>query len=80
MCDASEIPASELDGISSDGMTSVQGNGSGAQSPLRDAVRHLEAEMIERAYNQYGNVRDAAKALGIDASTLVRKRQGARRG
>ena len=42
---------------------------------LKDAVEKLELHLIGRAYNRYGNVRDAAKALGIDASTLVRKRQ-----
>lgn len=42
---------------------------------IKDAVGKLEAQMIESAYQKYGNVRDAAKALGIDASTLVRKRQ-----
>jgi len=44
---------------------------------LKDAVEKLELHLIDRAYNRYGNVRDAAKALGIDASTLVRKRQRA---
>lgn len=42
---------------------------------LKKAVETLEAQMIQNAYLQYGNVRDAAKSLGIDASTFVRKRQ-----
>lgn len=42
---------------------------------LKDAVMKLEAQMIERAYRKSGNVRDAARLLGINASTLVRKRQ-----
>lgn len=41
---------------------------------LKQAVANLESKMLARAYEEYGNVRDAAKALGIDASTFVRKR------
>jgi PAS domain S-box-containing protein len=43
--------------------------------PLKEALNHVEERLINRAFNEYGNVRDAAKALGIDASTFVRKRQ-----
>lgn len=42
---------------------------------LRDAVAKLEAELIEKAFKENGNVRAAAKELGIDASTFVRKRK-----
>lgn len=42
---------------------------------MKEAVAVLEMEMIEKAINKYGNCRDAAKSLGIDASTLVRKRK-----
>jgi PAS domain S-box-containing protein len=42
---------------------------------LRDAVENLEESLIESAFKKYGNVRDAAKELGINASTLVRKRK-----
>lgn len=41
---------------------------------IREAVSLTEIKLIKKAYDQYGNVRDAAKALGIDASTFVRKR------
>lgn len=41
---------------------------------LKDAVSKLEWEMIQSAFKRHGNVRDAAKSLGIDASTFVRKR------
>ncbi len=41
---------------------------------IRKAVGQLEAEMLDKAYEEHGNVRDAARALGIDASTFVRKR------
>ncbi len=43
--------------------------------PLKDAVGRIEEMLIDKAFNKYGNVRDAAKALEIDASTFVRKRQ-----
>lgn len=43
--------------------------------PLKEAVAAVESQLIKMAYDEYGNVRDAAKALGIDASTFVRKRQ-----
>lgn len=43
--------------------------------PLKDAVETLEFKLISNSYKKYGNVRDAAKALNIDASTFVRKRK-----
>lgn len=49
---------------------------SGPEFPLlKEAVDQLEANLLEKAYERYGNVRDAAKILGIDSSTFVRKRQ-----
>ncbi|UZW13610.1 sigma 54-interacting transcriptional regulator [Clostridium pasteurianum] len=42
---------------------------------LKEAVEGLEQSLIESAFEKYGNVRSAAKELGIDASTLVRKRK-----
>ena len=42
---------------------------------LKDEVSRLEAGYIDAAYRKYGNVREAAAALGIDSSTFVRKRQ-----
>ncbi len=41
---------------------------------LKDIVNNMEKEIIDDAIGRYGNVRMAAKALGIDASTLIRKR------
>ena len=38
-------------------------------------TKDLEKELIETTFKKYGNVRAAAKELGIDASTLVRKRK-----
>jgi transcriptional regulator with PAS, ATPase and Fis domain len=42
---------------------------------LSDALDKVEKELIFRAYERHGNVRDAAKELGIDPSTFVRKRK-----
>ncbi|MEG1255602.1 sigma 54-interacting transcriptional regulator [Clostridium sp.] len=42
---------------------------------LKEAVGRLEKELIEISYKKYGNVRAAAKALGIDGATFVRKRK-----
>ncbi|WP_426350380.1 sigma-54 interaction domain-containing protein [Alloiococcus sp. CFN-8] len=42
---------------------------------LYDALECLEKEMILKAYDKYHNVRDAARELGIDPSTFVRKRK-----
>jgi PAS domain S-box-containing protein len=42
---------------------------------LEDALNIVEKSMIFRAFEKHGNVRDAAKELGIDPSTFVRKRK-----
>lgn len=42
---------------------------------LKEAIERIEKEMIFNAYERHGNVRDAAKELGIDSSTFVRKRK-----
>ncbi|MBU3190951.1 sigma 54-interacting transcriptional regulator [Clostridium bowmanii] len=42
---------------------------------LKEAVGKIEANLISRSFENAGNVRDAAKMLGIDASTFVRKRK-----
>lgn len=42
---------------------------------LKELVEKLELQFISKAFEKYGNVRDAAKYLGIDASTFVRKRK-----
>lgn len=47
----------------------------GKSMMLKEAVSKLEKTMLEEAYAEFGNVRDAARHLGIDASTFVRKRQ-----
>lgn len=42
---------------------------------LKDKVARLEAKYMEMAFERFGNTRDAASSLGIDASTFTRKRQ-----
>ena len=42
---------------------------------LKETVEKVEAKLISKAFDNAGNVRDAAKLLGIDASTFVRKRK-----
>lgn len=42
---------------------------------LRGMVEEMELKYIRQAYQRYGNVRDAARSLGMDPSTFVRKRK-----
>ena len=42
---------------------------------LSDALDKIEKELIFKAFEKHGNVRAAAKELGIDPSTFVRKRK-----
>lgn len=42
---------------------------------LKDIIQKIEEEIIEDAMDRYGNIRMAAKALGVNPSTIVRKRQ-----
>lgn len=42
---------------------------------LRRLVEEMELTYIRRAYQKYGNVRDAAKSLSMDPSTFVRNRK-----
>lgn len=44
-------------------------------SDLNATLEAIEFQYLEHAYKLYGNVRDAAKSLGITPSTFVRKRQ-----
>lgn len=43
--------------------------------PLDKIVARYELKMMEKAYERFGNVRDAAAFLGMHPSTFVRKRQ-----
>lgn len=54
------------------------GNASDCQNhlmSLKDAVARTEFDLMEKSFKKHQNVRDAAKELGIDASTFVRKRK-----
>ena len=42
---------------------------------LKDAVEKVEIKLIRMAFDNAGNVRDAAKILGINSSTFFRKRK-----
>ncbi len=41
--------------------------------PLKEAVEHLEKEIIRQAYSRYGSTRKVAQHLNIDPSTVLRK-------
>jgi len=41
--------------------------------PLEDAVQEVEKQLIEKAFQTYGNTYRMAEALGINQSTVVRK-------
>jgi PAS domain S-box-containing protein/TyrR family helix-turn-helix protein len=45
------------------------------QTSLKSAVDELEKQMIKQALKKYGSTRKAAKVLGVDQSTIVRKSQ-----
>ncbi len=42
---------------------------------LEEAVTEVEKELIVKSFEKHGNVRGAAKELGIDPATFVRKRK-----
>ena len=46
--------------------------------PLKDAVREIENQIILRTMEKCGSTREAAKLLGVNQSTIVRKLQQAR--
>ncbi len=48
------------------------GEGAGEQG-LKDRVRRFEGEVIQEAIARHGSKRRAAKALGVDIGTIVRK-------
>jgi len=41
--------------------------------PLKEAVESVEKQLLERVYSKYQTTRQMAKALNVDASTVVRK-------
>jgi len=53
------------------------GTGSETEVDLREAVRRFERRIIDRAIEMHGSKRAAARALGVDIGTIVRKTTGA---
>lgn len=75
MCDGDLITVEELRTLSNFNQEEFLVKDANQLPALKDAVDQLEMSLIELAYKQHGNVRDAARALSIDSSTFVRKRQ-----
>lgn len=71
MSDADMITASDLP-IQT--MERRDEEGEGAVN-LREKLERMEYDYILRAYRQHGNVRAAAKSLGMDPATYTRKRK-----
>ena len=46
-----------------------------AEIDLRQHLRDIEKQYLDKALAEYGNVRDAAKSLGMASSTFVRRRK-----
>jgi PAS domain S-box-containing protein len=42
---------------------------------LKDIMESMELEYLNRAYDVFGNVRDAARSLNMDPATFIRKRK-----
>lgn len=63
-----DLPSSMIKNIKVD----VAGN---SAIKLEDALNSVEKSMIFKSFEKHGNVRGAAKELGIDPSTFVRKRK-----
>ena len=86
MCDDSEGDTADISGlINLSGATPVFSGAIGDQrgapgTPLKHRVEAFEAECIAEAIEQTETLREAADLLGIDISTLVRKRQRHRQG
>lgn len=47
----------------------------GQDKDLKTILEEMELEYMNQAYDKYGNVREAARSLGMNASTFVRKRK-----
>jgi len=63
-------PSQEMDNRAWEGLPADQA----AVFNLAEALAGIEFQYLEHAYQTYGNVRDAAKSLGMTPSTFVRKR------
>ena len=66
-------------------LSQINGNGHNAEDdsddliqvrglmPMKEAVKLMEQKLIEKAGEQYHSMKDIAKALGVDTSTISRK-------
>jgi len=75
MCESERIGQSDLELIIGGSHNARMKADADSIMTLKEATEQLEREMIEKAVTRYGNVRAAARVLGVDSSTLVRKRQ-----
>lgn len=64
------ITREEVDGILNKGLTS-----SGPKSTLKEQLMELEIKLLKESISENKTTRRAARALGIDQSTMVRKLQ-----
>ena len=53
----------------------LPGGEDGPTVNLKALTGQFELQFINRAYERFGNVRDAARSLGMDPATFVRKRK-----
>ena len=53
----------------------LPGGEDGPTVDLKALTGQFELQFINRAYERFGNVRDAARSLGMDPATFVRKRK-----
>ena len=66
-----DLPRNIIDATSIVVTLNVEEEGIG----LKEALDSLEEKLIRKAYDKYGNVRAAAKSLGMDAATFVRRKK-----
>ena len=70
-------PISGSEESQADPFSTGLGLGVEAELDLREAVRRFERRIIDRAIEVHGSKRAAARALGVDIGTIVRKTTGA---
>jgi len=68
-------PIARSPGLAAD--PSFAAPGADSELDLREAVRRFERGIIDRAIEMHGSKRAAARALGVDIGTIVRKTTGA---
>ena len=63
----------DIPGVAGDGAMPVGAMPAGAMFDLRAELRRYEAALIDKAIRIHGSKRKAAKALGVNIGTIVRK-------